>query len=88
MEQPLPFDHYKTLYNMLKTYSYEDEQVLVLEAVANSLVAKAKKIRLSKEVNLNADRKRFWLGRIENVDCKIINESILISLNYFEKREI
>lgn len=46
MEQPLPFDHYKTLYNMLKTYSYNDEDVLVLEAIANSLDAKAKEIRI------------------------------------------
>jgi len=39
-------------------------------------------------VNLNADKKRFWLGKIESIDSKIINESMPISLDYFEKDEI
>jgi len=47
MEEPLPFDHFRTLYNMLKTYSYPAEEVLVLEAIANSMDAKAKEIRIS-----------------------------------------
>ena len=37
-----------------------------------------------KEVNLNADKKRFWLGEIESIDSRIMNESIPISLNYFK----
>jgi hypothetical protein len=41
-----------------------------------------------KEVNLNADRKRFWLGVIESIDSKTMNESMTISMNYFEKDEI
>ena len=41
-----------------------------------------------REVNLNADRKRFWLERIESIDSKIMNESMPISMNYFEKDEI
>ena len=41
-----------------------------------------------REVNLNADRKRFWLGEIKSIDSKIMNESMPISLNYFEKEEI
>lgn len=36
-----------------------------------------------KEVNLNADRKRFWLGEIESIDSRIMNESMPISMNYF-----
>ena len=41
-----------------------------------------------KEVNLNADMNRFWLGDIESIDSRIMNESVPISLNYFTKSEI
>ena len=37
-----------------------------------------------KEINLNADKKRFWLGEIESIDSKIMNESVPISMNYFK----
>jgi len=37
----------------------------------------------TREFNLNADRKRFWLGRIESMDDEIMNESMPLSLNYF-----
>jgi len=37
----------------------------------------------TREFNLNADRKRFWLGRIESMDGGIMNESIPLCLNYF-----
>ncbi|MDH5463593.1 MAG: DNA polymerase [Nitrosopumilus sp.] len=36
-----------------------------------------------REFNLNADRKRFWLGRIESIDDKIMNESMPLQLKYF-----
>jgi hypothetical protein len=39
-----------------------------------------------KEVNFNADKKRFWLGEIKSIDARIMNESMPISLNYFLKR--
>lgn len=41
-----------------------------------------------KQFNLNADRKRLWLGKIESVDSKVMNESIPISLNHFKKEFI
>jgi len=41
-----------------------------------------------REVNLNADKKRFWLGEIESIDSEIMNESMPISMNYFKKDEI
>ncbi len=41
-----------------------------------------------REVNLNADRKRFWLGEIESIDSKVMNESMPISMNYFDKNGI
>lgn len=41
-----------------------------------------------KEVNLNADKKRFWLGEIENIDSRIMNDSLPISMNYFARNMI
>ena len=41
-----------------------------------------------REINLNADQKRFWLERIESIDAKVLNESMPISVNYFEKEGI
>jgi len=38
----------------------------------------------TREFNLNADIKRFWLGRIESMDDEIMNESMSISMNYFK----
>lgn len=43
---------------------------------------------ITREINLNADRKRFWLGKIENIESKTMNDSIPISLNQFNKEEI
>ena len=37
----------------------------------------------TREFNLNADRKRFWLGRIESMENKIVNESMPFSLNFY-----
>ena len=39
-------------------------------------------------VNLNADRKRLWLGQISSINDKILNESVPISLNHFSKEQI
>jgi hypothetical protein len=46
MAKDLQFRHYETLHNLLKMYSREPEEVLVLEAVANGMDAKAKKIEI------------------------------------------
>jgi len=43
---------------------------------------------VEREINLNADRKRFWLGRIESIESKTMNDSIPISLNHFQKEQI
>lgn len=43
---------------------------------------------ITREINLNADRKRLWLGKIENIESKTINDSMPISLNQFKKEEI
>ena len=41
-----------------------------------------------REVNLNADRKRLWLGTIKSTDDKIMNESVPLSMNHFTKENI
>lgn len=43
------------------------------------------KIRL---VDLDADRKRFWLGKLQSVNDKVCNDSTPISLNHFRKEEM
>ena len=37
----------------------------------------------TREFNLNADRKRFWLGRINSINDKKLNDSLPLLLNYF-----
>lgn len=39
-------------------------------------------------VNLNADRKRFWLGTLKSLDDGMYNDSMPISLDHFRKNEI
>jgi hypothetical protein len=40
---------------------------------------------VTREINLNADRKRLWLGKIQSIDSKIMNESMPLSLTHLEK---
>jgi len=51
MVKDLKFDHYQTLKNLLNIYNYPPEEVLVLEAVANGMDAKAKRIDLKLSKN-------------------------------------
>ena len=41
-----------------------------------------------KKINLNADRKRLWLGHIKSIDQKTFNDSMPLSFNHFKKEEI
>ncbi len=43
---------------------------------------------ITREVNLNADRKRLWLGMMQSIDQKNCNESISLSLNFMNKNSI
>ncbi|MCH7561364.1 MAG: DNA polymerase [Thaumarchaeota archaeon] len=43
---------------------------------------------ITREVNLNADRKRLWLGNIESIDQNYYNKSMPISLNFMNKENI
>jgi len=42
----------------------------------------------TREFNLNVDRKRVWLGRVESMNDGIMNESMPLSLNLFHKEEV
>lgn len=41
---------------------------------------------ITREFNLNADRKRFWLDGIESMDDGVMNESVPLSLEYFKEK--
>ncbi|MGH9877174.1 MAG: DNA polymerase, partial [Nitrososphaerales archaeon] len=43
---------------------------------------------ITREINLNADRKRFWLGTIRSIDDRVTNDSLPLSLNHFDMHEI
>ena len=61
--------------------------ILRSSILANKLSEIGKIIEKTREVNLNADKKRFWLESLTGINQKI-NESLPISLNYFTKDEI
>jgi len=47
------------------------------------------KIRpIEREVNLNADRKRLWLGKILDINFKKMNDSVPLSMNFLNKQNI
>lgn len=54
----------------------------------NNIKDIGKIITVSKEINLNADRKRLWLGKINDINQKEYNDSMPISLNHFTKEQI
>jgi len=43
---------------------------------------------ITREININADCKRFWLGKLESVDMKVCNYSMPLSMNHFKKDHI
>jgi len=58
-------------------------------SIIQDKIKEIRKIKqITRECNPNADRKRFWLGRIENMDEETMNESMSLSLNYFLKDHI
>ena len=58
MAKDLQFRHYETLYNLLKMYSREPEEVLIIEAVTNGMDAKAKKI----DIKLTTDKEEYFIA--------------------------
>jgi len=57
---------------------------IVEELVDTNSVRKIKS--KTREFNLNVDRKRFWLGKLENIDHKVSNESVPLSMNFLAKK--
>ncbi len=53
----------------------------VLIQISGSILPRNTKI--SKVLSVNLIKKRFWLGEIESIDSKMMNDSVPISLNYF-----
>src|SRR5688500_10317180 len=58
MPKDLQFKHYETLHNLLKMYSREPEEVLVIEAVANGMDAKANRI----DIKLTKDKEEYFIA--------------------------
>ncbi|AJW71054.1 DNA polymerase [Nitrosopumilus adriaticus] len=56
--------------------------------IQNNIKDIGKIMTITKKVNLNADRKRLWLGKINDINQKQYNNSMPISLNHFTKEQI
>ena len=57
------------------------------DTTSNKLSEIGKITEKTMEVNLNADKKRFWLESLTGINHKM-NRSLPLSLNYFTKDEI
>ena len=55
--------------------------------LSNKLSEIGKITENTREVNLNADKKRFWLESLTGINHKM-NQSIPLSLNYFTKENL
>ena len=53
--------------------------------LSNSINEIGKFKTVERLVNLNADRKRMWFEKIQNVNNKKLIDSVPISMNYFIK---
>ena len=59
------------------------------ESIIQNQISEIGKIRpIIRKVNLNADRKRFWLCRLESIGSEICNDSMPLSFNHFTKEQI
>jgi len=61
---------------------------LVSGIIQNKIKDIGKITTMIKKVNLNADRKRLWLGQIDSINQKHHNDSVPINLNFVLKHEI
>ena len=82
----------------LETFEKNDKLFYKIKVLRNSRlrssirqnkISEIGKIKeVTKQFNLNGDRKRLWLGKIESIELKVRNESSPISMNFFEKDKI
>lgn len=56
--------------------------------IQNNLSEIGKIKPITREMNLNADRKRLWLGRINSINERELNESVPLSFNHLTKEQI
>lgn len=56
--------------------------------VQNKISEIGKFSEVTREIDLNADRKRFWPGRLTSLNDDQFNDSMPLSLNHFSKEEI
>lgn len=55
-------------------------------SIIQNVISKIEKIKPeTREVNLNADRKRMWFKDLKDVNDRIKIDSIPISMNFFNK---
>jgi len=52
--------------------------------IQNNIENIGKFSEVTREINLNADKKRIWLGSLKNINEQMNNHSIPICLNYFK----
>lgn len=65
-------------YNVLRT------KKLASAIISNQIDEIGRLKEETREVNLNADDKRFWLGRLENINDEKINKSTSLNPEYFK----
>jgi hypothetical protein len=56
--------------------------------IQNKLADIGKIKPITREINLNSDGKRFWLGELRSVEERTCNDSMPISLNHFSMNSI
>ena len=67
----------------------ESRNTRLKTAIIQGRISDIGKIRpIIREINLNADRKRWWQGKIEDVNSERMHDSMPISMNHFKKEEI
>ncbi|AJW71040.1 DNA polymerase [Nitrosopumilus adriaticus] len=52
--------------------------------IQNNIEGIGKFSEITRQIDLNADNKRIWLGNLKNIDEETVNFSISISLNHFK----
>ncbi len=70
-------------------FSYKETRVgrLLSSIISNKIENIGKFTTKEREINLNADRKRMWMGQLDGINKKS-NKSIPLSFNHFTLEQI
>lgn len=69
-------------------YEYR-KNIQLIEGIIHDKIDEIARIKpVTKKVNLNADRGRLWVGRIDSLNSKTCNESTPFSLSHIRKEKI